>query len=44
MKYLTEEDLDTDLTEEEVARREREYLDNTIEQMKKVKETMIGLK
>ena len=42
MKYLTEEDLDRDLTQEEVARLEREYLDNTIEEMKKVKETMIG--
>ena len=42
MKYPTEEDLDRDLTEEEVARLEREYLDNTIEEMKKVKETMIG--
>ena len=37
MKYLTEEDFDRDLTEEEVARLEREYLDNTIEEMKKVK-------
>ena len=42
MKYPTEEDLDRDLTEEEVARLEREYLDNTIEEMKKVKETTIG--
>ena len=42
MKYPTEEDLDRDLTEEEVASLEREYLDNTIEEMKKVKETMIG--
>ena len=42
MKYPTEEDLDRDLTTEEVARLEREYLDMTIEQMKKVKETMIG--
>ena len=42
MKYPTEEDLDRDLTTEEVARLEREYLDMTIEQMKKVKETTIG--
>ena len=42
MKYPTEEDLDRDLTTEEVARIEREYLDTTIEQMKKVKETTIG--
>ena len=42
MKYLTQEDLDRDLTEEEVARLEREYLDNTIEEMKRVKETTIG--
>ena len=41
MKYPTEEDLDRDLTTEEVARLEREYLDTTIEQMKKGKETMI---
>ena len=41
-KYPTEEDLDRDLTTEEVARLEREYLDMTIEEMKKVKETMIG--
>ena len=42
MKYPTEEDLDRDLTTEDVARLEREYLHTTIEQMKKVKETMIG--
>ena len=42
MKYPAEEDLDRDLTMEEVARLEREYLDTTIEQMKKVKETTIG--
>ena len=34
--------MDRDLTTEEVARLEREYLDMTIEQMKKVKETTIG--
>ena len=42
MKYPTEEDLDRDLTEEEVTRLEREYLDNTKEEMKKVEEIMIG--
>ena len=42
MKYPTEEDLDRDLTKEEVARLEREYLDTRIEEMKKVKETTIG--
>ena len=42
MKYPTEEDLDRDLTTEEVARVEREYLDIRIEEMKKVMETMIG--
>ena len=42
MKYPTEEDLDSDLTMEEVARLEREYLDMRIEEMKKIKETMIG--
>ena len=42
MKYPTEEDLDRDLTKEEVARLEREYLDMRIEEMKKVKETTIG--
>ena len=42
MKYPTEEDLDRDLTMEEVARLEREYLDMRIEEMKKVKETTIG--
>ena len=34
--------MDRDLTEKEVARLEREYLDNTIEELKKVKETTIG--
>ena len=42
MKYPTEEDLDRDLTTEEVARLEREYLDMRIEEMKKVMETTIG--
>ena len=42
MKYPTEEDLDRDLTTEEVARLEREYLNMRIEEMKKVKETTIG--
>ena len=42
MKYATEEDLDRDLTMEEVARLEREYLDTRIEEIKKVKETTIG--
>ena len=42
MKYPTDEDLDRDLTREEVATLEREYLDIRIEEMKKVKETMIG--
>ena len=42
MKYPTDEDLDRDLTAEEVATLERQYLDIRIEKMKKVKETMIG--
>ena len=42
MKYPKEEDLDRDLTTEEVARLEREYLDIRIEEMKKVMETTIG--
>ena len=42
MKCPTQEDLDRDLTEKEVGRLKREYLDNTIEEMKKVKETTIG--
>ena len=42
MKYPKEEDLDRDLTTEEVARLEREYLDTRIEEMKKVMETTIG--
>ena len=42
MKYPTEEDLDRDLTKEDVARLERAYLDMRIEEMKKVKETTIG--
>ena len=42
MKYPTEEDLDRDLTMEEVARLERQYLDTRIEHMKKVKEATIG--
>ena len=42
MKYPTDKDLDRDLTTEEVATLEREYLDIRIKEMKKVKETMIG--
>ena len=42
MKYPTDKDLERDLTEEEVATLERQYLDIRLEEMKKVKETMIG--
>ena len=42
MKYPTDEDLDRNLTAEEVATLERQYLYIRMEEMKKVKETMIG--
>ena len=42
MKYPTDKDLERDLTEEVVARIEREYFETTIEEMEKIKETSIG--
>ena len=42
MKYPTDKDLERDLTEEVVARIEREYFKMTIEEMEKIKETSIG--
>ena len=43
MKYPTDKDLERDLTEQEVVRIEREYLDTTIEEMKKVKEAKVNI-